>query len=46
MEKHCCNDMNRNVNYLCKEHAEQFTCPDNLIYYNEKWDCAEFWLNL
>lgn len=38
MDKHCCEDMNRNVNYISKEHADQYTCPDNLIYYNEKWD--------
>ncbi len=30
--------MTQRVNYKCKEHSNPFDCPDNLIYYNNKFD--------
>lgn len=38
MNKHCCKTMSDNVNYTCEEHNDPFECPDNLVFYNSKFD--------
>lgn len=38
MNKHCCDDMCRNINFNCENHSNPFKCSDILIYYNEKWN--------
>jgi hypothetical protein len=30
--------MTRRANNKCEEHSNPFDCPDNLIYYNERFD--------
>jgi hypothetical protein len=36
MEKHCCEEMSKAVNYRCVQHPDPFDCPDNLIQYSAK----------
>lgn len=35
---HCCNQMREKIFYKCHQHSNIFDCPDNLIYYDEKFD--------
>ena len=37
-KKHCCEDMNTKVNYVCKQHKNPFECPDCIIIYDAKFD--------
>ncbi len=30
--------MTKQVNFKCEEHSNPFGCPDNQIYYNDKFD--------
>lgn len=34
---HCCEQMNERLSLRCLEH-NSFSCPDNLIYYDEVFD--------
>ncbi|WP_145526100.1 DUF6980 family protein [Yersinia rohdei] len=36
--RHCCERMETQVNYKCEDHADPFSCPDNLIYYSPHFD--------
>ena len=36
--KHCCGVMQHQVDYKCDQHSDPFDCPDNLIYYSDKYD--------
>lgn len=38
MKEHCCETMTQQVNSKCEKHSNPFDCPDNLIYYNNKFD--------
>nr|WP_315363600.1 hypothetical protein [Cytobacillus firmus] len=38
MKQHCCESMTHQVNFKCKQHPNQFDCPDSLIDYSEKFD--------
>lgn len=38
MKKHCCQDMERNLTFVCKSHSDEFDCPDSLILYRAKFD--------
>lgn len=38
MAKHCCEQMNSQVNFACDRHADMFDCPDALIFYSPKFD--------
>jgi hypothetical protein len=33
MAAHCCDEMRRQVEFVCEQHPDRFTCPDCLIYY-------------
>ena len=37
-KKHCCETMTEKVNYVCEQHKDPFDCPDNLLFYNSKFD--------
>jgi hypothetical protein len=38
MQKHCCEQMDHQVNLKCEQHPDPFDCPDNLIFYSYKFD--------
>ena len=33
MTDHCCEDMRREVERVCEQHADRFACPDCLVQY-------------
>jgi len=33
---HCCEMMTENLEMKCEQHDSPFTCPDSLVYFNEK----------
>lgn len=35
---HCCEQMKRQIEFSCTEHASAFDCPDCLVTYTEKFD--------
>lgn len=35
---YCCESMKRNSKFDCNLHANEFECPDSLIYYSKKFD--------
>ena len=36
--EHCCEEMQKQVDYICDEGKSPFECADNLIYYSRKFD--------
>lgn len=38
MERHCCKDLERAVQFNCETCADQFECPDSLVLYVPKFD--------
>jgi hypothetical protein len=36
MERHCCEDMRREVERHCELHPDRFDCPDCLIHYSPR----------
>jgi hypothetical protein len=37
-KKHCCDMMEKQINYKCPEHINAFDCPDILISYTATFD--------
>lgn len=33
MDRHCCEDMRREVERVCEQHPDRFDCPDCLVQY-------------
>jgi hypothetical protein len=33
MDRHCCEDMRREVERSCEQHPDRFDCPDCLVHY-------------
>jgi ribosomal protein S27AE len=33
MDRHCCEDMRREVERACEQHPDRFDCPDCLVQY-------------
>jgi hypothetical protein len=33
MDRHCCEDMRREVERVCGQHADRFDCPDCVVLY-------------
>ena len=38
MERHCCDEMRRQIAWQCADHADQFECPDALVRYSDRFD--------
>lgn len=38
MIKHCCNEMEKAIEFDCCLHKDESECPDTLISYNPKFD--------
>jgi hypothetical protein len=38
MNKHCCQEMEKNLTFSCEVHRDEFDCPDSLISYTPKFD--------
>jgi hypothetical protein len=36
-ERHCCEDMRREVERVCPEHPDRFECPDCLVHYHPRF---------
>ena len=37
MERHCCEDMRREVERVCVEHPDRLDCPDCLLHYSSRF---------
>ena len=35
---HCCSEMEKSISAKCRDHKDEFDCPDNLITYSPKFD--------
>jgi len=38
MERHCCDEMRRQIAWHCSDHADPFECPDALVRYSDRFD--------
>lgn len=36
MERHCCDRMKQEVEYVCEQHPNRFECPDCLLHFSPK----------
>jgi hypothetical protein len=34
----CCEEMKKQISFLCSEHSSRYACPDCVVEYNEKFD--------
>lgn len=37
MARHCCDQMQGQVDFQCRHHAERWDCPDVLVHYSAKF---------
>jgi hypothetical protein len=38
MNNHCCSDMENSLTLNCDQHTDEYSCPDVLINYSDKFD--------